>query len=74
MRTRRSPRNQDRLWKALGGPVATVVQVPQTPCCFDCVCYPKGGRSRGECTLIGEMVNGRSLDRPCFRRREEETP
>ncbi len=69
MRTRHSPRNQDRLWKSLGGPVTKVVPVVQAPCCFDCLDYPKGGRSRGECVLQGLIVNGRTENKPCFKRR-----
>ena len=65
MRTRRSPKNQDRLWKALAG--KNKVNPPVTSIrCWDCVSYPKGGRGRGECVLIGEIVMGRNENRPCF--------
>lgn len=65
MRTRRSWRNQDRLWRELGGPKPEVKVVEVIPRCWDCANYPKGGRSRGACTLIGEMVRGAS-QKPCF--------
>jgi hypothetical protein len=59
-----------RLWEALGEkhPVTQQAQISR---CFDCVNYPPpGGRSRGECTLRGEMVNGRAENRPCWRERK----
>ena len=70
MRTRGSARNQQILWRALTPPA------PEKPApvqgqnrCWDCISYPKGGRSRGECILKGDMVNGRSESRPCWRAR-----
>ncbi len=66
MRTRRSPRNQDILFKALFPRPEAPTPAPRTPRCFDCLNYPRGGRSRGHCTLKGEMVYGISADRPCF--------
>lgn len=73
MRTRRSPRNQQALWKALTPPVDKPTQDPTPPPvnrCWDCVSYPKGGRSRGDCTLLGVMVCGQTANRPCFRHRD----
>ena len=57
MRTRRSWKNQDRLWKALGGKPEKP-QVATPPRCWDCISYPKGGRMRGKCTLRGLIVLG----------------
>lgn len=71
MRTRRSPRNQERLWRELGGrpdPPAPVVD--PIPRCWDCVCYPAGGRNRGRCTSRGVTINGRTANQPCFTRRK----
>jgi len=70
MRTRRSPRNQERLWSALGGPPAPQPPPPSSSRrCWNCANYPKGGRSRGHCTLLGVMVQGAASDRECFRGR-----
>jgi hypothetical protein len=66
VKTRRSPRNQMILWRALTSPVDAPKQTASVPRCWDCVSYPKGGRARGECSLVGQIVNGRSKDRPCF--------
>jgi hypothetical protein len=66
MRTRRSWRNQDRLWRALGGesePMRPVVTVPR---CWDCVSYPQNGRVRGGCTLRGVIMRGQTKNKPCF--------
>lgn len=68
MKTCRSPRNQEILWRALGGAPEAKPATAQAQCCFNCVDYPKAGRSRGECTLHGEIVNGRSV-KPCFKAR-----
>ncbi len=62
MRTRRSPRNQERLWRELGEqgkakPVAA-------KCCWNCANYP-GGRARGYCKSFGGYVRGGEI-RPCF--------
>ncbi len=65
MRTRRSPRNQEILWRALGGKAVAPVAVFGTPCCWNCRRYPPAGRARGECTLLGQIVNGRT-QRSCF--------
>ncbi len=71
MRTRRSPRNQERLFRELfkGEDKAAVATAPER--CWDCANYPKGGRSRGHCTLKGDMVQGIATDRPCFRARSK---
>lgn len=69
MRTRRSPRNQDRLFKALFKPPAEPKPEPVvTPCCGNCVSYHDNGRSRGECTSFGMIVRCFTV-RPCFRPR-----
>lgn len=71
MRTRRSPRNQEILWRALSRQGAAPPAEPLTPrrACWDCVNYPKGGRSRGHCTLLGLMVSGEAENKECFRPR-----
>jgi hypothetical protein len=66
MRTRRSWKNQDRLWKALGGQLPIIQPVAPTPRCFDCASYPPAGRSTGHCALHGVMVRGNTENRPCF--------
>ena len=69
MRTRRSWRNQERLWRILGQPAVTrAVPKPAPPSrrCFDCRHYPQVGRSRGHCALLGAIVNGVSRDRACW--------
>lgn len=119
MRTRRSPRNQQILWRALGKQGArsedftarlvalakqakeelesihhqaypdcaggcpaeeiirelqeAIEQAEASPArrCYDCISYPKGGKARGECVLAEQIVNGRSKNRPCFRRASE---
>ena len=58
MKTRRSPENQDRLFKYLTPPKSDPPAVNKLLRCFDCANYPKGGRSRGHCTLWGEVVRG----------------
>jgi hypothetical protein len=75
MRTRRSPRNQERLWKGLGRDLASasvtepVAKVQMATRCFTCISYPHAGRGRGECTLSGSIVNGRTENRPCHQER-----
>jgi hypothetical protein len=67
MNTRRSPRNQDRLWKALDGTVATFKPAPLLPSrCWDCISFPDWIRGRGFCVTTGAVVNGRTTNRPCF--------
>lgn len=65
MRTRRSWRNQDRLWKALGGPLPATPAVMAPPVCGNCANF-SGLRNRGNCSLHGIKVNRLSL-RECFR-------
>ena len=72
MKTRRSPRNQERLWRALGPPTPVVPVVPETGRCFDCASYPRGGRARGACTVHGVVVRGMS-ERACFVRHKHAT-
>lgn len=40
--------------------------VPRIPRCWDCRSYPRGGRSRGHCVLLGQMVRGATENRSCF--------
>ena len=82
MKTRRSPRNQARLYKYLFEPpdynfdpsaptlaavkCEVLITPVVSPVCFNCVNYPKSGRARGHCTLHGVRVNGRSV-KECYR-------
>lgn len=66
MRTRRSPRNQQALWKALTPPAGDN-QVSHR--CKDCVCFPTGW-ARGQCTLLEMDVYGRTEDMKCFQHRD----
>jgi len=68
MRTRRSWRNQDRLWKLLTPPAPPKQHLESPNRCCDCRHYPKGGRSRGTCSLHSEKVYGLS-ERNCFESR-----
>lgn len=68
MNTRRSPRNQERLWRELGGRNPQPAPI-KTIRCWDCASYPKGGRVRGRCALKGQKVNGATMNMPCFRAR-----
>ena len=74
MRTRTSPRNQARLWRALTPPAHTPESIQGPKRCWGCISYPTGGRARGECVLAGQVVLGRSADRDCFRQRITERP
>lgn len=69
MRTRRSARNQTRLWRALGGPAEPARPPIVTMCCWNCRNYPAGGRMRGACAVTGKTVLGESV-RGCWRERE----
>lgn len=72
MRTRRSPRNQERLWRLLSAPTQVpTVQTAEVPRCWGCANYPRGGRARGICSLHGHMVNGRTENLTCFRTRDQ---
>lgn len=69
MKTRRSPRNQERLWRELGRQGTPTVPTPLPDprrACWDCANYPKGGRSRGHCTLFGIKVSGETENKECF--------
>jgi hypothetical protein len=66
MRTRRSVRNQNVLFKALFKPPTISQKETMRTACFNCISYPAHGRNRGECILIGKVVNGNNLDRLCF--------
>lgn len=66
MRTRRSPRNQQRLWKALTPPPG---DSSHNHTCGDCVCFPKGW-ARGQCTLREMDVYARTEDMKCFQHRD----
>ncbi len=74
MRTRRSPKNQDRLFWDLSGKYPVITPTSTVSRCWDCWSYPPGGRGRGECVLIGQMVNGRNEGRKCFRKRGTMAP
>jgi len=72
MNTRRSPRNQEILWRSLGQQAVIAPASPASPSrCWDCRHYPKGGRSRGTCVLHGQMVAGLTEGKPCFAPRPE---
>jgi len=68
MRTRTSVRNQNIVFRELFKPQDKPKPI-RFASCFNCVSYPKSGRSRGECVLRGAIVEGRTLDRPCFKDR-----
>lgn len=71
MKTRRSPRNQERLFKLLGQEDRRkALSVAARTRCFDCTFYPKGGRYRGACTLHQEIVHGLD-ERACFKERRK---
>lgn len=74
MRTRRSPRNQERLYRLLFTADPTPQPVEHVPRCWDCRYYPPAGRSRGTCTLRGERVYGRTEHEECFCPRPRRTP
>lgn len=67
MRTRRSPRNQQILWRALTPPAPPAPEPPpKVQRCFECAHYPKGGRSHGRCALLNRTANGLTPDLACF--------
>jgi hypothetical protein len=68
MKTRRSPKNQDRLFRQLSGPKTTPPILVETECCFNCVSYGKSGRMREPCSLVGWTVYGATKGRGCFSR------
>ena len=72
MRTRRSPRNQDRLWRALGKDLADKAKGAAAPknsaprhLCFNCVSYDSQ-RMSAECALRGQIVLGTAEGRQCW--------
>lgn len=65
MRTRRSPRNQDRLFKILFKVTNAPIERAVIRCCFNCVNYPTHGRSRGYCPVINDSISG-IMEKPCF--------
>lgn len=68
MRTRRSPANQDRLFRELFRSKLPGPTPIQSFRCWDCRNYPKGGRNTGRCTLMGMTVMGVKI-RSCFEAR-----
>ena len=56
------------------GHIAVMAGYPDRATCYDCVNYPRGGRGRGECTPMGEIVRGSNKDRECFRPRSPNNP
>jgi hypothetical protein len=73
MRTRRSPRNQEILFKALFPKPEPPTPLPPSIRCWDCEYYPKGGRVRGHCRLRCAEVAGIGQDRPCWTARRVRT-
>ena len=73
MRTRRSPRNQELLFKALFKAPDSPITPATTHYCGDCVSFPNW-RMRGECTLMGKIVNSANRDRECFKLRSQPFP
>ena len=61
MRTRRSPRNQERLFRAIGKELATAQR------CETCVSYMPYDRGKGECILLGVFKRGSNEQRSCWR-------
>ena len=70
MKTRRSWGNQDRLYRELSGKPEEEQPAVSSVRCWDCLRYPKGGRSRGGCSLWGGTVSGITEGRPCFEARD----
>jgi hypothetical protein len=62
MRTRTSWRNQNRLWRELGGRSSVPAKVDPTPVCGNCRHY-QGVRNRGTCGERDVVVS-------CLERRE----
>jgi len=70
MRTRKSPRNQEILFRALfRPPLERREEGPARPTCFECTQYPKGGRSGCKCKLTGRRMHGTECKPECFRAR-----
>jgi hypothetical protein len=70
MRTRRSHKNQDRLFNALFQKPEAIKPTETKARCWECAAYPTGGRTRGKCAFFDEVVPGASI-KECFRQREE---
>jgi hypothetical protein len=71
MRTRRSPRNQEILFRSLfKSPEKIKAGIPVQIMCVYCLNFPNNGRMSGECTLIGERVSGWNKNRECFMERK----
>ncbi len=68
MRTRRSWRNQERIFKYLFEPEKPTPLEPSKRC-WDCFYYPKGGRNTGTCKHLNMKVRGEILDQSCFKSR-----
>lgn len=66
MKTRRSYRNQDRLFKELFQPKEAPVLTVRSRRCFDCVSYPTHRRNRGYCPTANKVVSGLGENLPCF--------
>lgn len=78
MRTRRSPRNQERLHREIGEQLKRASDETNTPpsrperrFCRACRSYFAKRGDRGECVLRGLIVVGWAEDRPCFEARQE---
>lgn len=56
MKTRRSWRNQDRLWGALSGPRTECRTVVESRKCPELNCNYCGGNYDSDCSLCGAMV------------------
>jgi hypothetical protein len=69
MYTRRSPRNQSILWKALAPPTPKITPAAVVERCWDCKFYPKGGRSTGSCFILERTVSGITPAPACFVKR-----
>jgi hypothetical protein len=70
MRTRRSPKNQEKLFRELFKPPSERPEEgPAQPMCFNCANYPRGGRSGCKCRLTGTRMNGTETRPECFRPR-----
>lgn len=71
MNTRRSWKNQNRLFKELFKPEQPVCVPVVSPVCFNCVEYP-GKRMHAVCRRSGRRVSG-SGQHPCFTANKETT-
>lgn len=68
MKTRRSWRNQNRLFKELFKPNDEIKPIVSRVC-FNCSDY-KSQRARGKCALLGEIVTGQRKACVLFKGRE----